>query len=112
MHGLIILDNLKCQATFSKVMYMTQILDLAFLLQQLQVQSAEVIVVVNKRKGYIIGITVGIIGCFLTWIIMGNSLLFKNPVPYVDVLWAILHAHLYVILLMINPQSYLEDVIT
>ena len=68
--------------------------------------------VVNKRKGYIIGITVGIIGCFLTWIIMGNSLLFKNPVPYVDVLWAILHAHLYVILLMINPQSYLEDVIT
>ena len=62
-----------------------------------------------KKERWIVGIIVGVFGCLLTWILMGNPPPFENPIPFLGLLWRVLHIHLYLILLAIDPPSYLED---
>lgn len=62
--------------------------------------------IANKKKSYIIGLITGVIVCLLTWFIL------KYPIPYVNLLWSVLHIHLYLIILMLDPPSYIEDIVT
>lgn len=66
----------------------------------------------NKRASILIGLATGIIGCFITWIFMGNPPPFEIPLPALGTLWAVLNADLYLILSMINPPSYLEELLS
>lgn len=67
---------------------------------------------VNKKNCYIAAIAVGIIGCLITWFFMGDSSPFKNLIPFLGSFWRLLHVHLYLVFLMFDPPSYLEDLVS
>lgn len=68
---------------------------------------------VNKNKFVIYGFLTGFLAILVSWFLFSEmSPLFRyflpNPVPFGD-LWATLHFHFYIFLLVIKPPSYLEE---
>jgi hypothetical protein len=66
----------------------------------------------NSNKSILIGLLTGSIGCLLFWIFMGNTPPLGESFPLLGTLWAALHVHLYLILLMVDPPSFLEILFT
>ena len=62
--------------------------------------------IVSKKERLIVGTILGIFSCFLTYLFIENS------VPHLGAFWRVLNIHLYLILLMSDPPSYLETLVS
>lgn len=69
----------------------------------------EVSAVVIKKQGLLTGFVVGAIGCLFTWMFLGNPPPLGDYFPFLEYLCILLHLHIHLILLALNPPSYLEN---
>jgi hypothetical protein len=64
---------------------------------------------VISNKKFRFGIVSGLIGCFLSWLLLSDPKPLNIDIPILEELWIVLNIPLHLILMAINLPKYLEN---